>query len=410
MNSTPKLKPVVDAVRKGVNSGTSSQRPEPSVAYQPPVEPIPFPSGREPGCDDEPVKKPESRIKRTFTPLRELAKKHPGAKPMMIRDYFPASSIFTVFGDPGSGKTTVVIDAICCIDTGKDWRGKRVSKGVVWYIAAEDPYGVRLRIEAWYESNGYDFARDTNIEIREEPVCFADPDEVTRLIEEVNSVPVDQKPSAIVLDTLADTAGKYDFNKDMGLFCYGFERFRKETGVSIIIIHHCGHGAKDRPRNGSELGGKSDVILPVKCEEGITTLSCIKLKNGDKTKANPLSWKMKGVATNWLDADGEVITSVILESSDDQPKTRESLTRPQQIVIDALREALRKHGIESDGIVSVSEEEWRQEAYGMGISGGNQEAKRQAFVRAWGFLAKVGKVSQHNGRYWLPPTTPTTPT
>ena len=411
MNFNPKLNPVTAGVRAGVrattNSGTSRPRPEPVAAFQPPDEPIPFPPGREPGCDDEPA---APLVKRTFTPLRELAKKHPGSKPMMIRDYFPASSIFTVFGDPGSGKTTVVIDAICCIDTGKDWRGKKVSKGVVWYIAAEDPYGIRLRIEAWYESNGYDFARDTNIEIREEPVCFADPDEVTRLIDEVNSVPVDQKPSAIVLDTLADTARKYDFNKDMGLFCYGFERFRKETGVSIIIIHHCGHGAKDRPRNGSELGGKSDVILPVKCEDGITTLSCIKLKNGDKTKANPLSWKMKGVATNWLDADGEVITSVILESTDDQPKTRESLTRSQQIALDALREALRKHGAESDGIVSVSEEEWRQEAYGMGISGGTQAAKCQAFARAWPSLTKTGRVSQHKGRYWLPPTSPTSPT
>ncbi len=358
--------------------------------------------------EPEPVKpepvKPVTTTKRTFTPLRELAKKHPGSKPMMIRDYFPSSSIFTVFGEPGSGKTTVVIDAICCIDTGKEWRGKKVSKGIVWYIAAEDPYGVRLRIESWYDANGFIFERDTNMEIREEPICFAEPDEVSALIEEVNSIPKEEKPTSIVLDTLADTAGKYDFNNNMGLFCRGFERFRNETGVSLIIIHHCGHAAKDRPRNGSELGGKSDVIMPVKCKDGITTLSVSKLKNGSKDKTPPLSWKMNGVATKWLDADGEIITSVIIEPTGDQPKPKgEFITKSEMITLDALREALRKYGIEDRGIVSVSEDDWRKEAIGRGVSdAGTEDGKRRAFSRAKSSLIQRDNVTHHEGRYWIP--------
>lgn len=350
-----------------------------------------------------PQAKPQA-TKRTFTPLRDLAKKHPGAKPMMVRDYFPTSSIFTVFGEPGSGKTTVVVDVIGCIDTGTPWRGKKVNKGIVWYIAAEDPYGVRLRLEAWYDANGFVFERDTNIELREEPICFAEPDEVSALIAEVNSVPKEQKPIAITLDTLADTAGKYDFNKDMGLFCRGFERFRNETGVSLIIIHHCGHAAKDRPRNGSELGGKSDVIMPVKCEDGITTLSIVKLKNGSKEKTKPLSWKMKGVSTKWLDADGEVITSVILEPTENAPKRGgDSLTKPEKIAMEALREALRKYGIEDRGVVSVSEDDWRHEAIMRGVSDApTDDGKRRAFARAKASLIHKDSVTYHDHRYWIP--------
>ena len=342
--------------------------------------------------------------KRTFTPLRDLAKKHPGSKPMMVRHYFPASSIFTVFGEPGSGKTTVVVDVIGCIDTGTPWRGNKVAKGIVWYIAAEDPYGVRLRLEAWYDANGFIFERDTNIELREEPICFAEPEEVSALIAEVNSVPKEQKPIAITLDTLADTAGKYDFNKDMGLFCRGFERFRNETGVSLIIIHHCGHAAKDRPRNGSELGGKSDVIMPVKCEDGITTLSIVKLKNGSKEKTKPLSWKMKGVSTKWLDADGEVITSVILEPTENAPKRGgDSLTKPEKIAMEALREALRKCGIEDRGVVSVSEDDWRHEAIMRGVSDApTDDGKRRAFARAKASLIHKDSVTYHDHRYWIP--------
>jgi len=355
---------------------------------------------------------PRSAIaKRTFTPLRDLAKKHPGSKPMMVRYYFPASSIFIVFGEPGSGKTTVVVDVIGCIDTGIDWRGRKVTRGIVWYIAAEDPYGVRLRLEAWYDANGFIFERDTNIELREDPICFAEPEEVSALIAEVNSVPKEQKPIAITLDTLADTAGKYDFNKDMGLFCRGFERFRNETGVSLIIIHHCGHAAKDRPRNGSELGGKADVIMPVKCEDGITTLSVIKLKNGSKEKTKPLSWKMKGVTTKWLDADGEVITSVILEPTDDkpdEPEKPEYLPKAQRIAMDALRTALMVHGIEDKGVVSVAEDQWREAAYAAGVSSSDkQDTRKKAFNRCKDDLVAAGKVSAHEGRFWVPKPTGT---
>ena len=155
-------------------------------------------------------------------------------------------------------------------------RGKRVNQGIVWYIAAEDPHGVRLRFEAWYENNNLNFEDDTNIEIIEEPVCFAINETVDKFIADYRTAT--NKPILIVLDTLSDTSDKFDLNTDMGLFMRGFERFRNETGCSIIIIHHCGHAAKDRPRNGSELMGKSDVIMPVKCEENITTLSCSKMK------------------------------------------------------------------------------------------------------------------------------------
>ena len=347
--------------------------------------------------------------RRTFKPLRDLATVHPGSNPMLIRDYLPAASIVTVFGEPGSGKTTVVTDMICSIDTGRPWRGKKVTPGVVWYIAAEDPYGVRLRMEAWYRDRGLDLA-DTRLELREAPLCFADPNEVSALIEEINNIPVDQRPSLIVLDTLADTAGNFDFNRDMGLFCRGFERLRQETGAALLVIHHCGHSAKDRPRNGSELGGKSDVILPVTCENGVTTLTCSKLKNGDRTKTKPLSWKMRVVATEWVDADGEAITSVIMEATEDQPKAKPAvLTKPERTALDALGECLRKVGVEQDGIVSVDEGVWRQDAYDMGISDAEtQNARRMAFNRARQSLTRTGRVSHHDGRFWIPRTDPHT--
>ena len=339
------------------------------------------------------------------TPLRELAKKHPGSNPMDIRNYFPASCIAVIFGEPGGGKTTIVTDIGCHIDTGMDWRGNRVHRGIVWYIAAEDPYGVRIRMEAWYERKGLNFEKDTNIELIEDAICFAEASEVDKLISDVKEA--EHKPSVIIIDTLVDTQGKYDLNKDMGLFTRGFERFRNETKVSIIIIHHCGHAAKDRPRNGSELGGKCDLIMPVKCDEnGVTTLSYTKIKNGSKEKAKPLSWNLKGINTKWRDDDGEIITSVIVEPTDFNPVERKKpVARGQQVAIEALRSALGKYGVEDAGLVTVSEKEWELEAYAMGISTGTDEAKRKAFIRASSAMVHKDadpRVAHHCGRYWIP--------
>ena len=93
-----------------------------TAEYEPPrVEPIELeiPAGvREPGSDDEPTATPATNFKRK--PLRELAKQHPGTTPMLVRDYFPTKSIITVFGEPGSGKTTLVTDVVASIDMGFD--------------------------------------------------------------------------------------------------------------------------------------------------------------------------------------------------------------------------------------------------------------------------------------------------
>lgn len=318
-------------------------------------------------------------------PLKNLASVHPGSAPMLIRDHLPYASIGVIFGDPGGGKTTLAADIACHIDTGLEWRGKRVNPGVVWYIAAEDPYGVRLRMEAWYQAHGLNFS-DTRIEIIEDAICFAEPANVDKLIADVKEAA--EKPVLIIIDTLVDTAGKYDLNKDMGSFMTGFERFRNETRTGILTIHHCGHAAKDRPRNGSELGGKCDVIMPVKCDDtGITTLSCTKIKNCSKEKAKPLSWKLKGIQTKWLDSDGEIITSVVLEPTEyRQHSETEALGDKQRLALDILKRLYAEHCGNLDAgdcdskSAMVRMSDWQKAMIPVEVDSGNRSTIRKALI------------------------------
>lgn len=339
------------------------------------------------------IKQP--RFKRI--PLRELAKQHPGATPMLIRNYLPAKSIITLYGDYGSFKTTIVSDMVGCIDTGIPWRDNKVNRGIVWYIAAEDPTGVRLRFEVWYKDKGLNFEESTNVEIINEPICFADMESVNEFITDVNSAI--NKPILIVIDTMSDIADKYSLNSDMGLFMRGFEKFRNETGCSILIIHHCGHVAKDRPRNGSELGGKSDVIAQVRCENDVSTLTYSKVKNGSLRDAKPLSWTPKVIETKWADNDGNVITSVTVDPTDKLPDRPKPLGPKQQRALEVLKTLYREHqnNLAATGhdpaTARVLISDWEEAMTAVDSDSGNRSRTRKSLI---------GKYVEESGCYVIP--------
>jgi len=285
-------------------------------------------TGREPGCDDEPEAQPEPRFK--FTPIAEIVNKHPGARTWHIRNYIPAGMVALFYGDPASGKTNIVIDICCSIAAGMEWCGIQPKQGKILYVAAEDFYGVRLRAEAWFARHK---SNPDNMDILDIPIVLADENDVNELIAIINSMKV--KPAVIVIDTLALSMGKFSENNDMQLFCNGATKVKLATGVTVVVIHHCGHGDKERSRGGSQLPGNADVIFQVKRKDDVCTLHCQKMKNGNERDAADLAWKMIPQATKWVDEDGQVIGSVVLEPTD--LLLREP-SNQQQIALDLLRQ------------------------------------------------------------------------
>lgn len=244
-----------------------------------------------------------------FQPIEKLVKQHPGSRTWWIRGYIPASSVVLIYGDPACGKTTIAANMAISIASKKEWCGIPTQQSRVLYVAAEDFYGARLRIEAAFDYYGIP---PSGIDVLDEPVVIADEEDVEGLIEYIKGLP--EKPAILVVDTLALSMGKYSENNDMQLFCNGATRIKRETGVTAIVIHHCGHGDKGRTRGGSQLPANADAIFAVERKEDICVMKCQKMKNGREPKA--LAWRMESQNTQWLDEEGKVITSVILESAD----------------------------------------------------------------------------------------------
>ena len=128
----------------------------------------------------------------------------------------------------------------------------------------------------------------------------------------------------------------------------------------------------------------------------------------DSTKPKELAWNWNLQSLPWLELNDDdqwvPVNSIVLTPKDYDPKANDNgLTHQQQIALKAIGCALATVGVEANGLVTVDKDQWQQQAYELGISKGEQDAKRIAFNRAEKELTASGRVRKHDGRYWIPP-------
>lgn len=408
---SPDVEPLSECLPKPLGSDSSHSTPAgvdslisavKTAEYEPPrVEPVEpeIATGREPGSDDEPTATPASR----FVWVKDFCALPP-TETWLIKNYLEPDSLSVLFGDSESYKSFLAIDIACHIATGKDWRGNPVKKGVCLFIAGEGGNGLKKRIRAWFE---YYKLPMTNIAISIVPLALCDPKNSVELIADIKTFLQQSQfmPSFIALDTLNTHFGPGDENgtSDMTKFLSGMRELRLATKAHVMATHHCGHGDKSRSRGSIVLHNGIDWEYRAerKPDTRITTIFNTKSKDADKP--DPLSWCLERQSLPWATEDGEPMASCVLlpaDLQDEEPKAGSG----NGIALTALRNALMDHGQESAGVVSVSEDQWRQAAYDLGISKSSQDAKMKAFQRAKDALVKENKVSKHDGRFWIPAT------
>lgn len=345
--------------------------------------------------------------------------KLPPSQSWTIRHYLEPDTLCVIYGESQAFKSFIVIDMICHVATGKPWRNQRTKQGFCLYIAGEGGNGLSRRFKGWFQHHGEAMQ---NVGISTVPCELCEPSNADALIDDVlaflQTVPGGEA-TVIVLDTLSTHFGGGDENKtqDMRRFVHAIRRLRMATKATIIVIHHVGHGSKDRERGSISLPGDVDwrYRLERTPETNITTL--FNKKSRDAGTPDPVSWNLVPVELPWVeegDEEGQWVpmTSLVpvpVETQPEQPKP-EYLPKAQRIAMDALRTALMQHGIEDKGVVSVAEDQWRQAAYDAGVSPSDkQDTRRRAFNRCRDELLEANKVRCHEGRFWIPKPTPTKP-
>ena len=313
----------------------------------------------------------------------------------LIKRFVSADSLTTLFGSPGCGKSFVAIDMACCIASGQDWNGNRTATGQVLYIAGEGHVGFARRLTAWQGVHG--IIPPNRLFVSTRSIAFnADGlQAVLDAIAELSDVPV-----LIVIDTLATVIdGNENDAADMARFIRALKAMQVRTQAAVLVVHHTGHGSKERARGHSSLNGAIDTELRIERNDGNGTLTCTKQK--DSEPPQPVGFELLQSIIG-EDEDGDAITSCTVNYgvADASDSARRKPSASQVIALRALHTALVAEGGTFAGQFAVHIEDWRKAAYDGGIAD-TPDAKQKAFVRSRKDLVAIGEVKCNEDLYWF---------
>jgi len=267
---------------------------------------------------------------------------HVRAPVSLVQGVHARDTLALLYGDSGVGKSVFAVSLAYAISTGRQWFGRRVTRGPVVYIAGEGQSGIRRRFAALEQTEGVPLP--ATLYLHEGVVGLVDTGSVDAVVAAIASLPA--PPVFVVLDTLARTFGPGDENstEDMSAFVAAVDRIREAArGATVEVIHHTGLTAKDRARGSYALHcGVDDGFELARRDDGRIVLTSKKSK--DTAPAAPMSFRLRVVellrpdGEPMQDEDGELVTSCVLDEVDEQATVP---PRGAEGIVDAPTKILR---------------------------------------------------------------------
>jgi len=179
-----------------------------------------------------------------------------------IDGWIPKGGLTMIYGPPKSGKSFIVMSLILALDHGERWLGYPVvDRCRSLYVALEGRSGLKIRSAAWHEHFGHDIGAGGSL-LQTGRINLAEHEHRDAIIAAV----LEHDIELVAIDTLAKATVGIDENsaKDMGLVIDSAQRIQEQTGATVILVHHTGHGDTHRERGSSALAGAVDSSILVK--------------------------------------------------------------------------------------------------------------------------------------------------
>jgi hypothetical protein len=173
-----------------------------------------------------------------------------------------------------------------------------------------------------------------------------------------------------VVDTLSQTfAGDENSASDISDYLRLINlHLRSAFGASVLVIHHTGHSASERPRGSSALTANVDYLLGVyrPDADGMSAqLEVLKQKDGDKLLAQHFDLTKIVLGR---DEDGDEVSSLVAGWYDSVKIVKDAvgkLSVYEKMVIDALDDGLvlqedELRALFTEGSVGTQRQAWRR--------------------------------------------------
>jgi len=258
----------------------------------------------------------------------------------IVKSLIGAGTMSVIYGPSNSGKTFFALDLAFHIAAGLPWRGRRVNRAGVLYLAAEGGSGVANRIAAIKSEKGSSpiplALRRAGLDLLKET---ADLQLVYNLANEVKQQSQTDK-TLIVIDTLSRIMAGGDENSaaDMTALIRNIDAIREATKSHIMLVHHTGKDIARGARGHSSLRAATDTEIEVQAEE--ETRAAIVTKQRDYQGGETFAFDLKTI-TLGIDQDGDNVTSCIIEPRNGDEfqaakKAAKGRGRNQQIIMETF--------------------------------------------------------------------------
>jgi RecA-family ATPase len=312
-----------------------------------------------------PLPESASRSRFRLLTLAELEELPPPE--WLVEGLFVAGSLAVLYGPEGTFKSFVALDLVLSVAAGLAWQGHAVRPGYAVYVGGEGGPGLGMRAKAWRVVRGAKVVE--RFRAITEAVQVAQADDLDALLRELAVLP--EPPAFIVVDTLARSFVGHDENsaKDIGVFVAAVDRLRRETGATILLVHHVARAGNIR--GSTALPGALDTAIEAKRDGDVLTLECTKQKDAEPFAPIRLAQHVVELGDNQ--------SSLILNLTDRAAAAR--LSESTRKVLAILRDKF-----DADGATAT---EWQRLAIEAGISNGSfYEAKKT--LAEQGAVEKLG--------------------
>jgi hypothetical protein len=336
------------------------------------------------GWSEAPASSPKTPSRLTFLSPDECAAAP--SRGYVVKGLLAPGDVGCIFGAPGAGKSLIAPFIGYQVARGAPAFGMRTRPGVVFYVAAEDPFGMQGRVAALKIEHG-EAPRFVLIQGVSDLLAKGAPD-LAALLAAIE----DRTPALIFVDTLAMAFPGLEENSADGMGrVVAVARLLAKGGAAVALIHHDTKAEGSTPRGHSLLNGALDMALHLRGqdEQGVVRGRLTKNRNGgDRRFAFRIDSREVGT-----DDDGDPVTAALVaELAPGAAPARERLTASESAALATLV-ALRAAG-------EVAEEDWRTACIdGRSVSAAaERESRRKAVKRAFEGLIRKSAAEIISGR------------
>lgn len=308
----------------------------------------------------------------------------------ILKGLLAPGDVGCIYGAPGAGKSLISPHLGYAVAQGRAAFGMRTKPGRVWYVAAEDPHGMRGRVSALKRRHG----DADDFKLVEGVSDLLSPDSADRVA--LLAAVAETKPALIFIDTLAMAFPGLEENsaEQMGLVV-AMARKLAAHGAAVVLIHHDTKAGTPTPRGHSLLNGALDVALQLfaRDDQGIVRGKLSKNRNGacDRDVAFRIATETLG-----HDEDGDPITVALVNELDAaEAKPTVKLKPTERAALDVL-DQLERVGNDRG---QVDEALWRSTCIdGRAVSASDdRDNRKRSFNKALQSLILKGIVDAKDG-------------